>query len=879
MGSSRAGILLDSYAIVATRNFYIPHFRAPQAIAYWATCYSWDLSGMVGSGKARDFLGYDNVVPSAKCYCDEDYILRRMDGLEGQFLRPLKEAFSNVNGACASSGVALHRRGPGNTVLSPSVLLEEPEDGSIVCFDTIGFVVFDTSMDTQIDPASVVTASGGGVLINQRWRNDDNIDFDVDVLVQYPLITYDVHESRARGIKNHARLDGNQDPPGTNAHGPNRDDYIWRTFCYGGPTPVSPQAPSSPPYPTPAPGNTTTFTLPLQSGSDVDVDVDIELHDVTGFTPQSTSGSTTVPAGSNSDVSFDFDIPEDAEPGDQGTFTLLIIMDAAGELDSLQSAESFVIGQHVDSWLAFPPVLAPGEDAPVDVIVENRSGEDVFLSSLSLANSLGWGVTATTPDTASLAPFEMTMLSFELSVPGAAPAGTENTFQLTGFSDGVMLNQDLGTSTVGLPLVVTSQPAVDFVPGNLDAVVPFSIENRSGVPHNVSYDVLSSSSFPLVVNAPPTIPPDSTVAGSIQVSVPAVGGLIGQSDLLTVRVFDPSSYQVETTFVVPIEHPLEVVSEVPSLHTGHATDTVFPWPTAIRNRSDEPLDTMLFLDPGGLLVGPPTNLFLPPEAEVPLEFQVTVFPDFPAGVYPRNLIASATNANTMEPYGDIIETGEFEVTEPVLVNTLFREISGAPGEVVDFRSEIRNVTNDLTFSCTIEWTDSRGWLVPPLTEEYELLPGAFDTVSVSVAIPVAFERAAADSDSVAITVPLTYATGTPSAATGFLLIRVVDEVTVGVDDSGPEGLTTRLYGASPNPFYPATEVRFALAEAGLVRLTVHDVIGRRVRTLIDHRMEAGFQAVTWDGRRDGKPRVASGVYFLRLETSGMIVTRKVILTR
>ena len=90
---------------------------------------------------------------------------------------------------------------------------------------------------------------------------------------------------------------------------------------------------------------------------------------------------------------------------------------------------------------------------------------------------------------------------------------------------------------------------------------------------------------------------------------------------------------------------------------------------------------------------------------------------------------------------------------------------------------------------------------------------------------------------------------------------------------------TGLRAATPNPFNPATEVRFELAAAGRARLEVLDTRGRLVRVLADAQMPAGLQHVIWDGADDAGRRVGSGVYLLRLETAGTVDTGKVMLVK
>ncbi|HSQ60997.1 MAG TPA: S8 family serine peptidase, partial [Acidobacteriota bacterium] len=83
--------------------------------------------------------------------------------------------------------------------------------------------------------------------------------------------------------------------------------------------------------------------------------------------------------------------------------------------------------------------------------------------------------------------------------------------------------------------------------------------------------------------------------------------------------------------------------------------------------------------------------------------------------------------------------------------------------------------------------------------------------------------------------------------------------------------------AAPNPVERATEIRFALASEGTVRLLLFDAAGRRVRSLVEGARSAGRHAVAWDGRRDDGTPLPAGVYLARLESSGTVLTTKVIL--
>jgi len=90
---------------------------------------------------------------------------------------------------------------------------------------------------------------------------------------------------------------------------------------------------------------------------------------------------------------------------------------------------------------------------------------------------------------------------------------------------------------------------------------------------------------------------------------------------------------------------------------------------------------------------------------------------------------------------------------------------------------------------------------------------------------------------------------------------------------------TRLMGASPNPFNPATTIAFELASPGQVSITVYDVSGRMIRSLVNGHLPAGMHEVTWNGRDRNGATAASGVYFYRLVAGGILETKKMVLLR
>ncbi len=83
----------------------------------------------------------------------------------------------------------------------------------------------------------------------------------------------------------------------------------------------------------------------------------------------------------------------------------------------------------------------------------------------------------------------------------------------------------------------------------------------------------------------------------------------------------------------------------------------------------------------------------------------------------------------------------------------------------------------------------------------------------------------------------------------------------------------------PNPFNPSTNLSFRITESGLVELAVYDLLGRRIRTLVNKTLLPGRYQVVWDGRNEFGEAVPSGAYWYRLNTGGFVQTRQMLLVR
>jgi hypothetical protein len=110
-----------------------------------------------------------------------------------------------------------------------------------------------------------------------------------------------------------------------------------------------------------------------------------------------------------------------------------------------------------------------------------------------------------------------------------------------------------------------------------------------------------------------------------------------------------------------------------------------------------------------------------------------------------------------------------------------------------------------------------------------------------------------------------------------VVIRVGDAT--GLPEAPLPPARHHLYPNVPNPFNPTTFIRYDLPAAGRVTVEIYDVRGRRVRVLTDRRLEAGSYTRIWRGDDEAGREVASGVYFVLMQTESFCESRKMVLVR
>ena len=104
-----------------------------------------------------------------------------------------------------------------------------------------------------------------------------------------------------------------------------------------------------------------------------------------------------------------------------------------------------------------------------------------------------------------------------------------------------------------------------------------------------------------------------------------------------------------------------------------------------------------------------------------------------------------------------------------------------------------------------------------------------------------------------------------------------DDLNINHDKTIPDQYI--LFPNYPNPFNPLTTLRYDLPENAMVNITIYDMLGREIKTLVNTTQDAGFKSVQWDATNDyGKP-VSAGIYLYQIQAGEFVQTKKMVLLK
>jgi hypothetical protein len=98
-----------------------------------------------------------------------------------------------------------------------------------------------------------------------------------------------------------------------------------------------------------------------------------------------------------------------------------------------------------------------------------------------------------------------------------------------------------------------------------------------------------------------------------------------------------------------------------------------------------------------------------------------------------------------------------------------------------------------------------------------------------------------------------------------------------IDETLP--ITYNLYNAYPNPFNPMTTLRYDLPEDGFVNITIYDIMGRSIKSLVNSNQSVGYRSIQWNATNNLGEPVSAGMYIYMIQAGEFRQTKKMVLLK
>ena len=88
-----------------------------------------------------------------------------------------------------------------------------------------------------------------------------------------------------------------------------------------------------------------------------------------------------------------------------------------------------------------------------------------------------------------------------------------------------------------------------------------------------------------------------------------------------------------------------------------------------------------------------------------------------------------------------------------------------------------------------------------------------------------------------------------------------------------------LHAAYPNPFNPSTNIDIETVASGKLLVSIYDISGRLINTLLNKKTDAGYHSLRWNGQNFNGEPMPTGIYFVQVESGGDLGIRKIMLIK
>jgi hypothetical protein len=203
------------------------------------------------------------------------------------------------------------------------------------------------------------------------------------------------------------------------------------------------------------------------------------------------------------------------------------------------------------------------------------------------------------------------------------------------------------------------------------------------------------------------------------------------------------------------------------------------------------------------------------------------------------------------------DTSFYQITNHLIEN----------GDVIEMLVDAYITWNATMLEAAIFYVDTDSVKVPLETEQFEITS---DMTEYSLVF-----SAAGAPNSIGKKLGISFDNVSDSASwVGLDNVRLINSKEVAVNEKQTKLTGYALDQNYPNPFNPETAIHYRLPSAGTVQLEIYDILGHKVRTLVDKQMQSGSQSIRWNGTDESGKNVPSGVYVYRIKlmTSGNTFT-------
>ena len=211
------------------------------------------------------------------------------------------------------------------------------------------------------------------------------------------------------------------------------------------------------------------------------------------------------------------------------------------------------------------------------------------------------------------------------------------------------------------------------------------------------------------------------------------------------------------------------------------------------------------------------------------------------------------------------ETVPFQVTDGIVYSSAYNLGGAPPEQIIEQPYKVSYPTVQKLVTGEGLWLQCSSEPVKLIPREQSTIPLQFISTKPETTFTALLKMYSNDMYNDVVKVPLRFK---------------ITANNTGIDDE-PLHLPQQpvLYPNYPNPFNNSTRIEYAVVQSSMVDITVFNILGQKVKTLLHKKLHPGRYSITWQGENQSGQAVSSGLYFLSMTTQGKRINRKIVLLK